>query len=359
MNFSIIWCPLLNNQKNQQNHTKLTASFVITLRQIQNMKEMKRWGPAFGSDKTMEGKISLLFECKGCDPKECGDCWVVGGKCLFPPFDIHSWKKKEHSGTYGQTWTLIVHDYLPIMASSVLSEHVFSSAGITISKWHNRLKLDIVEALQCLKCLYHFSWCTALLEGGRGPRWGGDFRFRFSGWWNCHPGWWFFMGPISTRWQWGQCCIEYTQCTCTSYTILVFFFSASHGLSPSQVWLWAGLGSELRLEIYQAWALESQAKATASRPSQAVTSLLPIFPSARVMTRIVIVGLYYKSKIVGLTPDSGIECQNSAVLSPGSGIVSQKWDVPYLPKWWSMRRRKWIFVFTQQAFYASQRSYIP
>jgi len=70
----------------------------------------------------------------------------------------------------------------------------------------------------------------------------------------------------------------------------------------------------------------------------------------RVMTRIV---------IVGLTPDSGIESQNSAVLGPGSGIVSQKWDVPYLPKWWSMRRRKRIFVFTQQAFYASQRSYIP
>jgi len=69
--------------------------------------------------------------------------------------------------------------------------------------------------------------------------------------------------------------------------------------------------------------------------------------SHRVMTRIVIVGLYYKSKIVGLTPDSGIESQNSAVLSPGSGIVSQKWDVPYLPKWWSMRRRNWIFVFTR------------
>jgi len=48
-----------------------------------------------------------------------------------------------------------VHDYLPIMALSVLSEHAFSSAGITISKQHNRLKPDIVKALQCLKCLYH------------------------------------------------------------------------------------------------------------------------------------------------------------------------------------------------------------
>ena len=41
------------------------------------------------------------------------------------------------------------------MASSVSSERAFSSAGITISKRHNRLKGIIVEALQCLKCLYH------------------------------------------------------------------------------------------------------------------------------------------------------------------------------------------------------------
>ena len=40
------------------------------------------------------------------------------------------------------------------MASSVLSERAFSSAGITISKRHNQLKPDIVKALQCLKCLY-------------------------------------------------------------------------------------------------------------------------------------------------------------------------------------------------------------
>jgi hypothetical protein len=39
------------------------------------------------------------------------------------------------------------------MASSVSSERAFSSAGITISKRRNRLKADIVEALQFLKCL--------------------------------------------------------------------------------------------------------------------------------------------------------------------------------------------------------------
>jgi hypothetical protein len=41
------------------------------------------------------------------------------------------------------------------MASSVSSERAFSSAGITLSKQRNRLKGDVVEALQCLKCLYH------------------------------------------------------------------------------------------------------------------------------------------------------------------------------------------------------------
>jgi hypothetical protein len=40
------------------------------------------------------------------------------------------------------------------MASSVSSERAFSSAGITISKRRSRLKADIVESLQFLKCLY-------------------------------------------------------------------------------------------------------------------------------------------------------------------------------------------------------------
>ena len=38
---------------------------------------------------------------------------------------------------------------------SASSERAFSSAGITITKHRNRLKPDIVEALQFLKCLYH------------------------------------------------------------------------------------------------------------------------------------------------------------------------------------------------------------
>jgi hypothetical protein len=50
-------------------------------------------------------------------------------------------------------WASLAHDYLAIMASSVSSEQAFSSAGITISKRRNRLKGDIVKALQCLKCM--------------------------------------------------------------------------------------------------------------------------------------------------------------------------------------------------------------
>ena len=41
------------------------------------------------------------------------------------------------------------------MASSMSSEHTFLLAGLTISKHRNWLKGDIVEALQCLKCMFH------------------------------------------------------------------------------------------------------------------------------------------------------------------------------------------------------------
>ncbi|KZT08270.1 uncharacterized protein LAESUDRAFT_618033, partial [Laetiporus sulphureus 93-53] len=51
-------------------------------------------------------------------------------------------------------WASLARDYLAIMATSVSSEWAFSSAGITITKRRNRLKGDIVEALQALKCAY-------------------------------------------------------------------------------------------------------------------------------------------------------------------------------------------------------------
>jgi hypothetical protein len=41
------------------------------------------------------------------------------------------------------------------MASSVSSERAFSSAALTITKRRNRLKGDVVEALQVMKCLLH------------------------------------------------------------------------------------------------------------------------------------------------------------------------------------------------------------
>jgi hypothetical protein len=50
-------------------------------------------------------------------------------------------------------WASLARDYLAVMSSSVFSERAFSSAGITISKRRNRLKPDIVEALQVLKCM--------------------------------------------------------------------------------------------------------------------------------------------------------------------------------------------------------------
>jgi hypothetical protein len=58
------------------------------------------------------------------------------------------------NSTRYDVWASLARDILPIMASSVSSERAFSSAGITISKRRNRLKPDIVEALQFLKCIY-------------------------------------------------------------------------------------------------------------------------------------------------------------------------------------------------------------
>lgn len=50
-------------------------------------------------------------------------------------------------------WASLARDHLAIMASSVSSERAFSAAGITISKRRNRLRHDIVEALQFLKTM--------------------------------------------------------------------------------------------------------------------------------------------------------------------------------------------------------------
>jgi 3'-phosphoadenosine 5'-phosphosulfate sulfotransferase len=70
------------------------------------------------------------------------------------------------------------------MASSVSSERAFSQGGITVSKRRNRLKGDIVEALQCIKCAIRHdllfrdsapsSVLEAQLEAGEDEDSGGD-----------------------------------------------------------------------------------------------------------------------------------------------------------------------------------------
>lgn len=60
----------------------------------------------------------------------------------------------QYQGDTHPVWASLAADYLPIMAASTSSERAFSSAGITISKRRNRLKADVVEALQFLKKLY-------------------------------------------------------------------------------------------------------------------------------------------------------------------------------------------------------------
>jgi hypothetical protein len=52
------------------------------------------------------------------------------------------------------------------MSTSVSSERAFSAAGITISKRHNRLGGDIVEALQFLKCFFQ---CNLLFREMEDP----------------------------------------------------------------------------------------------------------------------------------------------------------------------------------------------
>jgi len=88
------------------------------------------------------------------------NCWIDEWKLYFNTHEvvldgvgIARWW-----GLYGgryPTWRSLARDYLAIMASSVSSERAFSSAGITICKWRNRLNADIVEALQCLKSIIH------------------------------------------------------------------------------------------------------------------------------------------------------------------------------------------------------------
>jgi hypothetical protein len=77
--------------------------------------------------------------------------------CNF--FSVHSTLRVSDSPRQDKastlpSWTSFARDYLPIMASSIPSEHIFSGTGITITKRRNRLKSDIVKAVQVLKAAY-------------------------------------------------------------------------------------------------------------------------------------------------------------------------------------------------------------
>jgi len=51
-------------------------------------------------------------------------------------------------------WASLARNHLSIMATSVSSERAFSAAALTITKRRNRLKGDIVEAIQVLRMMY-------------------------------------------------------------------------------------------------------------------------------------------------------------------------------------------------------------
>jgi hypothetical protein len=92
--------------------------------------------------------------------KTSDNCTVVGCQfyiiLVYLNRDGHSLLTDEQINAHRYpVWASLARDYLAVMASSVSSERAFSSAGITISKRRNRLKGDIVEALQCLKCMIH------------------------------------------------------------------------------------------------------------------------------------------------------------------------------------------------------------
>lgn len=58
-------------------------------------------------------------------------------------------------------------DYLPIQGSATPSEHAFSNVSLTDSKQHNRLTIEVFEALQNLKSMYRNGHMSATAEALR------------------------------------------------------------------------------------------------------------------------------------------------------------------------------------------------
>ena len=61
-------------------------------------------------------------------------------------------------------WASLAADYLPVMASSVSSERVFSQAGLLITKRRTLLKADIIEAIQMVKYRLKEGTCLELQD---------------------------------------------------------------------------------------------------------------------------------------------------------------------------------------------------
>ena len=78
--------------------------------------------------------------------------WGVSHFFIVPMITVIDFDFQACLGRF-PTWRSLARDRLCIPASSVSSERAFSAGGITISKRRNRLKGDIVEALQVLKSL--------------------------------------------------------------------------------------------------------------------------------------------------------------------------------------------------------------
>ncbi|CAK5280783.1 unnamed protein product [Mycena citricolor] len=76
----------------------------------------------------------------------------VEGKDIVPDGQsIIEWWSYNHQ-RFHPAWRSLALTYLAILAASVSCERAFSSSGITVSDRRNRLKGDIVEALQFMKC---------------------------------------------------------------------------------------------------------------------------------------------------------------------------------------------------------------
>ncbi|KAK2465811.1 hypothetical protein APHAL10511_002355 [Amanita phalloides] len=61
----------------------------------------------------------------------------------------------------------IVHDYFVIQGSATLSEHAFSSGGITDCACCNWLTVEVFRALQILKSTYHNGHIAAVDQAGQ------------------------------------------------------------------------------------------------------------------------------------------------------------------------------------------------